>query len=161
MTVDAAHKSKWRIGEVVFGVPFLLGILLQFAFPLTAPPGALRWILALTGGVLVIAAVALVAAARRELARFRQPTDPGHPTSKLVTTGVFAISRNPLYLGGALLLLGIALAFNLLWAVLAVALATIICRYALIAPEERYLAARFGTAYAEYRATVRRWLGRR
>ncbi|MCB0050264.1 MAG: hypothetical protein KDE24_12065, partial [Caldilinea sp.] len=77
------------------------------------------------------------------------------------TTGVFAISRNPLYLGGALLLLGIALAFNLLWAVLAVALATIICRYALIAPEERYLAARFGTAYAEYRATVRRWLGRR
>jgi len=161
MAVDAAHKSKWKIGEVVFGVPFLLGVALQFAVPLAAPPGALRWILALTGGVLVIAAVALVAAARRELARFRQPTDPGHPTSKLVTTGVFAISRNPLYLGGALLLLGIALAFNLLWAVLAVALATIICRYALIAPEERYLAARFGTAYAEYRATVRRWLGRR
>ncbi|HRW51102.1 MAG TPA: isoprenylcysteine carboxylmethyltransferase family protein [Caldilinea sp.] len=161
MTVDAAHKSKWMIAEVVFGVPFLLGVALQFAVPLAAPPGALRWILALTGGVLVIAAVALVAAARRELARFRQPTDPGHPTSKLVTTGVFAISRNPLYLGGALLLLGIALAFNLLWAVLAVALATIICRYALIAPEERYLAARFGTAYAEYCASVRRWLGRR
>jgi len=36
--------------------------------------------------------------ARRELAHHGQPTDPGLPTSKLVTTGVFSVSRNPLYL---------------------------------------------------------------
>ncbi len=161
MTVDAAHKSKWMIAEVVFGVPFLLGIVLQFAFPLAVPPGALRWILALAGSALVVAGVALIVVARRELARFRQPTDPGQPTSRLVTTGIFSVSRNPLYLGGALLLLGIALAFNLLWAVPAVALATIICHHALIVPEETYLAARFGNDYTAYLASTRRWFGRK
>lgn len=161
MTVDAAHKSKWMIAEVVFGVPFLLGVALQFAVPLAVPPGALRWILVLAGLALVIAGVAVIVAARRELARFRQPTDPGYPTSQLVTTGVFAVSRNPLYLGAALLLLGIALALNLLWVVPAVALATVICHYALIVPEERYLAARFGNDYTAYIASVRRWLGRK
>ncbi len=161
MTVDAAHKSKWMIAEVVFGVPFLLGIGLQFLFPLAAPPGALRWILALAGGVLVVAGVWLIVAARRELARYRQPTDPGHPTSQLVTTGIFSVSRNPLYLGGALLLLGIALVLNLLWAVPAVALATVICHYTLIVPEENYLAAKFGSDYKKYTASVHRWLGRK
>lgn len=161
MTADAAHKSKWMIAEIIFGVPFLLGIILQFLFPLAAPPGALRQLLALVGITLVISGASLIVAARRALARFHQPTDPGRPTSQLVTTGTFSISRNPLYLGGALLLLGIALAFNLLWSVPAVALATAICHYALIMPEERYLAARFGNDYAEYRAAVRRWLGRK
>ena len=160
MTVDAAHKSKWMIAEVVFGVPFLLGIVLQFAFPLAVPPGALRWTLALVGITLVIAGVALIVAARRELARFRQPTDPGDPTSQLVTTGIFSVSRNPLYLGGILLLLGIALTFNLLWAVPAIALSTIICHFTLIVPEEKYLAAKFGSDYRKYTASVHRWLGR-
>lgn len=161
MTADAAHKSKWMIAEVIFGVPYLLGMVFQFAFPLAVPPGALRWILALAGITLVIAGMALIVAARRELARFRQPTDPGHPTSQLVTTGIFSLSRNPLYLGGALLLLGIALALNLLWAVAAVALATVICHYTLIVPEENYLAAKFGSDYRVYAAGVRRWLGRK
>ena len=42
---------------------------------------------------------------------------PGHPTSKVVKTGVFAISRNPLYLGGSILLLGITLILNTLWSI--------------------------------------------
>ncbi len=161
MTVDAAHRSKWVIAEVIFGIPFALGIALQFAIPLAVATGGLRWIIALAGITLIVAGVALVVAARRELARFRQPTDPGHATSQLVTTGVFAVSRNPLYLGGALLLMGVALALNLLWTVLAVAIAAVICHFALIVPEEKYLAARFDNDYVEYRATVRRWLGRK
>ena len=58
MSGDAAHKSRWMIAEVVFGVPFLLGIVLQFAFPLALAPGALRWVLALAGSALVVAGVA-------------------------------------------------------------------------------------------------------
>jgi protein-S-isoprenylcysteine O-methyltransferase Ste14 len=74
---------------------------------------------------------------------------------------VFSISRNPLYLGGVLVLLGIALALNLLWAIVMLLLSIIICHYILIIPEEQYLAAKFGGEYKEYIASVHRWLGRK
>ena len=99
--------------------------------------------------------------ARRELAQYGQPTDPGHPTSQVVKTGVFAISRNPLYLGGSILLLGIGLMLNTLWAIVMLLLSIIICHYVLIIPEELYLATKFGNEYEEYIASVNRWLGRK
>jgi len=54
-------------------------------------------------------AAAIVVVARRELSHHGQPTDPGFPTSHVVPTGVFFVSRNPIYLGAACLLIGIAL----------------------------------------------------
>jgi protein-S-isoprenylcysteine O-methyltransferase Ste14 len=113
------------------------------------------------GAALIIVGVVLVVLARRELARHGQPTDPGRPTSKIVTTGVFAVSRNPLYLGGICFLVGIALALNLPWVLVLLVPAIIACHYILIAPEERYLAARFGEEYRRYAATVHRWIGRK
>jgi protein-S-isoprenylcysteine O-methyltransferase Ste14 len=98
--------------------------------------------------------------ARRELARHGQPTDPGLPTNKLVTTGVFSVSRNPLYLGGISLLAGIALMLNILWSLVLLVPAFVACHYLLVVPEERYLAAKFGIEYAQYAADVRRWFGR-
>ena len=113
------------------------------------------------GVVSSLVGVGLIVVARREFARYDQPTDPGHPTSRLVTTGVFAISRNPLYLGDAWLFLGIALFTNVVWAVGGLVLSLLLCHYILIVPEERHLAAKFGAEYKTYAATVRRWWGRK
>lgn len=157
MNPDSAHKSRWAIAEVVFGVPFLLGAALN----LLAPGGGLRLALRAAGVVLFLAGVGLVSAARRELAALRQPTDPGHPTSRIVTTGVFAYSRNPLYLACVLLYVGMALALNLPWALALLPIALIACHSVLIVPEEKYLAAKFGAEYQQYTAAVRRWLGRK
>src|SRR5574341_1795619 len=115
MNVDSAHKSSWEIAEVVFGIPFLVSIALHFIVPISLSQGIFRQIIISVGVVLIIIGIALVVVARREFAHFRQPTDPGHPTTQVVKTGVFAISRNPLYLGSVLVLLGIALALNMLW----------------------------------------------
>jgi protein-S-isoprenylcysteine O-methyltransferase Ste14 len=162
MKINSAHKSSWEIAEVVFGVPFILSLALQFAIPFSiTTQGILRQALVPVGIALILISLGLIALARRELARFRQPTDPGHPTSRLVTTGVFSISRNPLYLGGSILFFGIALTVNLLWALVALLLSIIICHYVLIVPEEKYLAAKFGDEYKEYSSTVRRWFGRK
>ncbi len=79
----------------------------------------------------------------------------------LVTTGVFAISRNPLYFGGVCILVGIALALSLLWVLVLLLPALVACHYVLIAPEERYLAAKFGEEYRLYAASVHRWIGRK
>jgi protein-S-isoprenylcysteine O-methyltransferase Ste14 len=159
MSTDVAHKSWWQIFEVVFGVPFLAAIALQLVVPLSFSRGFLTPAIIPGGAALIIVGAALVVLARRELAQRGQPTDPGLPTSRLVTTGVFSVSRNPLYLGGVCILVGIALALNLPWVLALLLPAIVACHYVLIAPEERYLA-KFGEKYRVYAATVHRWIGR-
>ena len=158
--MEAAHKNRWEIFEVVFGVPFLVAIALQMAVPLSLPRGALTSVFILAGAGLIVAGLTFVVLARRELARQGQPTDPGVPTKQLVTTAVFSVSRNPLYLGGACFVGGIALVANLPWALILLLPTLVACQYILIAPEERYLAAKFGEAYGLYTRSVHRWLGR-
>ena len=113
------------------------------------------------GIVLIILGAVLLILARRQFRRYGQPTDPGHPTHKVVTTGVFSISRNPLYLGGIGILVGLALAFNLPWAIVLLLPAFVACHYILMSPEERYLTEKFGEAYRSYVEKVDRWIGRK
>ena len=160
MKADSAHKSNWEIAEVVFGVPFLMSIVLHFILPFSLPQGIFRQALIPVGIVLIVIGIGFIILARREFARYGQPTDPGHPTSKVVKTGVFAISRNPLYLGSVIIFLGIALALNMLWTLVTLLVSIIVCHYVLIIPEEKYLAEKFDEEYKDYAATVRRWLGR-
>jgi protein-S-isoprenylcysteine O-methyltransferase Ste14 len=160
MSTDVAHNSWWQTFEVVFGIPFVAAIALQLALPLSLPRGLPTPVIILGGAALIIVGVALVVLARREFAQRGQPTDPGHPTSKVVTTGVFSVSRNPLYLGGICVLVGIALAANLPWVLVFLLPALVACHYILIAPEERYLATKFGEEYRTYAASVHRWIGR-
>jgi len=160
MNIDSAHKSNWEIAEVVFGIPFLVSIALQFAVPFSISRGITGQVLIPAGIALMIAGTVIIVLARREFAQFGQPTDPGHPTSRIVKTGVFSISRNPLYLGAVFIFVGLALTLNNPWTLATLLLSIIICHYILIIPEEQYLAAKFGEEYTEYTASVHRWLGR-
>lgn len=161
MSNDVAHKSRWQTFEVIFGIPFLVAIALQLVAPLSFPRAFLTPVFIPAGASLIVVGVILVVLARREFARYGQPTDPGLPTSKIISTGVFSISRNPLYLGGVFILLGISVVLNLPWVLLLLIPSIAACHYILIAPEERYLAAKFGEQYQMYTETVHRWIGRR
>ena len=78
--------------------------------------------------------------------------------NSLVDGGMFAHSRNPLYVGNLLIILGLALVHNG-WAMYFVALPVFLFVYAaIVSAEEEYLNARFGDAYAEYCRRVPRWL---
>ena len=161
MNDRSAHKSNWQIGEVVFGIPFLIGICLNIALPAALYPTGYQPVGIAAGGVLVIIGLSLLSVARRELARFQQPTDPGQPTTGLVTTGVYGFSRNPLYLAAVMLFAGLSVALNNTWALGATGVGTILCHVVLILPEERYLEEKFGEEFTRYRNSVNRWLGRR
>ena len=85
------------------------------------------------------------------------PLAPNRSTA-VVSTGVYRITRNPMYLGMALILLGFALYLASPWALLGpLVFAAFITRFQ-IQPEERALTARFGAAYTAYCTQVRRWL---
>ena len=160
MSTNAAHTRWWQIFEVVFGVPFLIALALHLTLPLAIPRWFLTPIFLPSGMALIMVGAVLVTFARRELAQQGQPTDPGQPTSTIVKTGVFSFSRNPLYLGGVCILVGIAFVFKLLWLFVLLLPALVACHYVLIVPEERYLAANFGGEYRTYATTVQRWIGR-
>lgn len=89
--------------------------------------------------------------------------DPMHPAraSHLVVSGVYAISRNPMYLGlvlsltGWTLLVSTPLCLPLVWAFACLVEAV------QITPEEAALSERFGAAYGDYTQRVNRWIGRR
>ncbi len=157
--MDYAHKSWWQTFEVIFGIPFLAGIIQQLVVPLSLPL-SFRIASILLGVALFIVGFILVVFARREFTQHKQPTDPGKPTSKIITTGVFSISRNPLYLGGVFTIAGIALFLNWPWVLLLLVPAIVACYYILIEPEEKYLATKFGNGYLLYTASVHRWIGR-
>jgi protein-S-isoprenylcysteine O-methyltransferase Ste14 len=161
MSMNAAHKRPWQIFEAVFGIPYLIAITLQLTVPASLPYGSLEPAIIVGGAALMVVGGAFVVLARRELAQHGQPTDPGRPTREIVTSGVFSVSRNPLYLGGVCFLVGIAVVFNLPWALALLLPAMVACHYILIAQEEGYLTAEFGEEYSKYAATVRRWIGRK
>jgi protein-S-isoprenylcysteine O-methyltransferase Ste14 len=93
----------------------------------------------------------------REMHRHRANILPHRAATALVTSGPFALSRNPIYLGNTLLMTGAALLFGSLW-LLAAALAAAVLVWALaIRREEVHLAAQFGDAWTEYTQRTRRW----
>ena len=93
--------------------------------------------------------------------RGRGTLAPWDPPARLVVTGLYGYSRNPMYLGVLLILLGWALAWRLqaLWVYLGVIGLAFHLRVVL--GEEPWLAARYGDAWSRYRRAVPRWVGRR
>jgi protein-S-isoprenylcysteine O-methyltransferase Ste14 len=104
----------------------------------------------------------ITVAAGRAFRRARTTFDPVKPreTSCLVTDGVFQFSRNPMYLGLLLLLIGWALWLGTVSPWLVPPLFLIVVSVVYIVPEERALEELFGETYLAYRHRVRRWIGR-
>jgi protein-S-isoprenylcysteine O-methyltransferase Ste14 len=149
---------------VITRPPFLylacltLGLALDrlWPLPLTLPETApARWT---AGGGAILIGIAIVAAGIRNFSRAETPVPSNQPVRALVTTGIHGWSRNPIYVGMCLLYAGIGMAAGSPWVlVLALPLA-ITLRYGVVAREETYLERRFGDAYRDYKAHVRRWL---
>ena len=110
------------------------------------------------GGAVVAVAVALVIQAARQLVREGTAFDARKSTTSIVTTGVYQFTRNPVYLSMMLLVVGIALILNSLWALLEVIPTGSALYLPAIRPEERYLERKFDGAYQSYRDAVPRWL---
>jgi len=122
-------------------------------------PGPGPWMRA-AGGLLAVVAVGLAVWAVWTLARHRTAIEPRHVPARLVTTGPFALSRNPIYLGMAMLLAGWGLWLGSVAALVTVPLFTAIITRRFILAEERTIAAHFPKDAHRHRARVGRWFGR-
>jgi protein-S-isoprenylcysteine O-methyltransferase Ste14 len=140
---------------VLYLATLVAGGLLDLVFPAPMPEFAFR--LHVAAMVLILGAGLLVACFRRfSAAGTNVPT--WMPTTALVTSGPYGVSRNPIYLGLTLVYLALALGYGSWWPIVLLAPVLIVMRYGVIGREERYLEAKFGDAYRAYRSSVRRWI---
>ncbi|NIS80509.1 MAG: DUF1295 domain-containing protein [Anaerolineales bacterium] len=158
MPRDAAHKSLYQTSDAVYGIAFLFASLLSFLLPLSFPETLPKFLFYVSGGGVFLIGLSLVFLSRSSLRREGQPSEPGIPTTKLVTNGVFSVSRNPSYLGLALVFVGLGLVFRSLWFLIVLLPTIVAVHIVLIVPEERYLEEKFGEEYRRYKLSVRRWI---
>jgi protein-S-isoprenylcysteine O-methyltransferase Ste14 len=109
------------------------------------------------GGALVVASFLLFGFSVERFRAAGTPVPARKPTTAIVQTGPYRFSRNPIYVAFSLLQLGIAIWVGSWWLVATLAAAIAIIHYVVVPKEERYLEARFGAEYRDYKASVRRW----
>ena len=140
----------WLLLAVV--ITWWTGQLQPAAFAIGGP------VTSLLGGLLVGGGIVLILLAASEFRRGKTTIIPHMEANNLITTGIFKRSRNPIYLGDALILAGLALRWEAPIALLLVPLfmGTITQRF--IVPEENRLRVKFRADFARYCQNTRRWV---
>lgn len=153
----ATPPSHFPWPPVLFLMAVLAGWWLQRLWPLEWPgtndaaAKAIGWFFIAGGfGIAIWALVTML----RSSAEFR----PHAEATVLVTSGPFRRFRNPMYLGYAMILLGLADSAQNIWIAIMTPLFAAAVTWLAILPEERHLEAKFGDAYREYKARSRRWI---
>ena len=141
---------------LAWGLAVIAGLALNWLVPLPFLPADLPtgW----PGAVVFVLALALFAWAIVTLTRAGSNVPTNRPTTTIVESGPYAFTRNPIYLGMFLGLIGLAIAFDNLWLLMMLAPFAPVIRYGVVAREEAYLERKFGDVYRGYRSRVRRWL---
>lgn len=110
-------------------------------------------------GVLILACgIGLVLSARMWFTRTGQSPIPWKPTPELILQGPYRFTRNPMYVGVTLFVIGLGVAVNDLWISLFAMPALLAVHFIAVLPEERYLAEKFGAGYQRFLASVRRYV---
>ena len=153
----APNRIPWP--PILFGVAALAAVGLGRLLP---GPAWLRLpVWEITGWVVLLAGLALDIAAMVTMSRRRANILPHRAATALVSTGPFAWSRNPIYLGNTIAMTGAALAFANPWFLPAALLAALAVSRLAIQREEAHLAALFGATWDAYSKRTARWFGRR
>jgi protein-S-isoprenylcysteine O-methyltransferase Ste14 len=145
---------------VVFLGPLILGLLLNRKIPAPFLPRGLTRILGLPviGGGALLGGWTYRTMRRADTPITGEPFVPDKPTTTLITDGPFRYSRNPGYLGAAMVYAGVASLANALWVFLLLPVVLLTIQRTAIEREERYLEGKFSEEYLGYKARVRRWI---
>jgi protein-S-isoprenylcysteine O-methyltransferase Ste14 len=139
---------------LIYVVPLIAGALLHHWYPIVVLPPLTARIL----GAVLIAFGAIVLQALRAFRNAKTSPEPWKPTTALVISGPYRFTRNPMYLGFTFVYIGIACWRNTAWPMLLLPIVLLIMTRGVIAREERYLLAKFGSDYETYVMRVRRWV---
>ena len=127
----------------------------HYIFPLhLGAPHAVR----ILGIIPITVAISLVIYIARIFAQAETNIEPWKPTTEIITSGVFAYSRNPIYAGFCLIPIGLGLLLNSIWLLISFVPMAFIIYHVAIKHEEAYLEKKFADEYSVYKKHVRRWV---
>ena len=158
MSETTAAPNNFPRPPVIYAIAILVAVLLGWFIPLPWIGHPLSDILFAVGWLAIAGALALIFAAIRTLRRHGTTEMPHRASNHLVIDGPFGFSRNPIYVGDTLLMIGIGLAAGIWWFILLALAAAFTTQKLAIEREERHLDARFGKRYRDYSKKVRRWV---
>ncbi|WGJ14870.1 isoprenylcysteine carboxylmethyltransferase family protein [Methylocapsa sp. D3K7] len=146
--------SVIALPPLILGAAIALGLVLNFFWPAKI---LTRGVAVPLGLLVVLGAITLGVLAVREMRGANTPLDVRKTPTRIVTSGIFLRTRNPIYLGMVLLCAGVALLVDSLWLAVMVPLLALVLQKGVIEPEENYLGRNFGEEYLRYKERVRRW----
>ena len=136
----------------------LLGLALDWLLPSFILRGVFFfWTRLIIGAILIAAGAAMAIVAGRSFLQAGTNVDPLKPSLTLVTGGIFAWMRNPMYVGLMLLTAGLAIALASDWTLVLLVPAALILHFGVVTREERYLETKFGESYRVYMSKVPRY----
>ena len=141
---------------IVWALTVVAGLVLDWLYPLPFLPAAVPT--GRVGAIVFLAGLALLIWAAMTFRRAGTQIQTTQPTIKIVTEGPYRYSRNPIYIGMFLGLIGLAVGFDSLWLLILLVVFYLVIRYGVVAREEAYLEGKFGDIYLAYKARMRRWL---
>lgn len=156
MSNEAPNHIPWPPILTLLAIIFAAACDVFFEMPWIPRP--ISDLLYAVGWVCIVAVVAIDYSAVMTMRRARTTILPTRASAHLVTNGPFSFSRNPIYLGNALLIFGIGLIVGSVWYFVFGLLAGFLTSKFAIAQEEKHLAGRFGKKYHDYARRVRRWI---
>ncbi|MDX2201147.1 MAG: isoprenylcysteine carboxylmethyltransferase family protein [Hyphomicrobiaceae bacterium] len=110
------------------------------------------------GGAVLAAGVALNVWSVRTMLRHGTRFETSRPSTAIVAQGPYRFSRNPIYTGMLLGLVGLAVLLDTAWLLAVLVPFYLVIRYGVVAREEAYLERKFGADYLAYKGAVRRWI---
>ena len=110
------------------------------------------------GAVVIVLGIGVVIVAYRSFEYAETNILPWKPTAKIIATGIYRYSRNPIYAAFCLIQIGIGIFVNSLWILSTFIVSAFVVYEIAIKKEEGYLEAKFGEEYVRYRNKVRRWM---
>jgi protein-S-isoprenylcysteine O-methyltransferase Ste14 len=152
---EADSPEVLTFPPVIYATFFIIGVItdraLSHSMEFYGIPHRAGWALAIIGVLIVGWAIARFVIEKTHV-------DVRKPATTLVSDGPYQFSRNPMYLAATLLYAGVAIAYGKTATLALLIPCMIVMHYGVITREERYLEGKFGDAYRDYRAKVRRWL---
>ena len=140
---------------LIFFGGLLIGALINWFFPAAFVPKSLAFVAGIT---LAIAGLAIIVTAIVQMRRAETNVEPWKPTTAILDSGLYAFSRNPIYLGMVLIYSGVTFLFNSIWFLPILPIVLLVIYHGVILREEKYLERKFGEEYLNYKNRVRRWI---
>jgi protein-S-isoprenylcysteine O-methyltransferase Ste14 len=139
-------------------IVFLLFMLLAYSFHYLHPleinnmPN-----LFIIGAFITILGFVIIFVATQSFKQAQTNVEPWKPTVRIISSGIFTYSRNPIYVAFCIITVGIGIILNSFWIILSFIPSIVVIFFIAIKKEELYLENKFGQEYLSYKENVRRW----